>query len=73
MNEDFYDNDPEIQVEILVEILTKLEQKRLSNLHIQNFKEVPELLWSLRNLNEERIATLAIFWQQIYFDNFPED
>lgn len=73
MNEEFDDYDPEDQVTILEEIVSKLEtQRRLSIQQFKNFKEVPDLLWSLRNLNEEKIATLVLFWQQIYFDNFPE-
>jgi hypothetical protein len=73
MNEGLDDYDLEDQVTILEEIVAKLEnQRRLSNQQFKNFKEVPDLLWSLRNLNEEKIATLVLFWQQIYFDNFPD-
>jgi hypothetical protein len=73
MYEDFDDYDLEDQVTILEEIVSRLEnQRRLSIQQFKNFKEVPDLIWSLRNLNEEKIATLVLFWQQFYFDNFPD-
>lgn len=72
MDKDFTDYDLETQVDILEDIIAKLETKSAIELQIQNSKEFPETIWSLRTLNEERIADQVLFWQQIYFDNFPD-